>query len=319
MTGATAMCDGRTVGSEAERRLYQWAAQHHGLYRGEDAVRVGLTRRQVGYRVRQGRAERVGTGVYRIVGSPSTRDQRILASSWRARGAASFRTGAELFGLLTSSPGRPHVLVERTSGHEHDDAIVHRTQDLVPGDLTTVRNIPVTTPARTLVDIGLTVSELDLEAMLHTALHRGLTTIDRVVETYLRISRRGRNGAGPIGRLLDEYGSSPAAESRLEVVILRLLRTAGVTEPVRQHAVTVDGNHFRLDLAYPRHRVFLEGDGFGVHGGRTPFEEDRWRQDLLVVHGWWPLRFTWRQARGEPDWCADIVRRKLAQIERGWS
>ena len=84
---------------------------------------------------------------------------------------------------------------------------------------------------------------------------------------------------------------------------------------MRQHPVTADGHDFRLDLAYPTHRVFLEGDGFGVHGGRTPFEDDRWRQDLLVLQGWWPIRFTWRQARERPEWCADVVGRKLAGVE----
>ena len=42
---------------------------------------------------------------------------------------------------------------------------------------------------------------------------------------------------------------------------------------------------------------------------------DRWRQDLLVLQGWWPIRFTWRQARERPEWCADVVGRKLAGVE----
>jgi very-short-patch-repair endonuclease len=227
-----------------------------------------------------------------------------------------FRTATEVLGILDVIGGRPHVLVVRTKGHELEDAIVHRTQDLVRADLTTIRNIPVTTATRTIVDIGLTITDLDLEHLLHTAVHRGLTTIDRVTDTYRRVSRRGRNGAGPIRDLLAAYGSDPSAESRLEVRILHALRDHGVPEPVRQHPVTVDGEEFRVDLAYPDHRVFLEGDGFGVHGGRTAFEDDRHRQNLLVLDGWWPLRFTWRQAKERPAWCADVVRRKLAEIER---
>jgi len=304
------------MGTGRDDRLYEWAAQHHGLYRATDALRFGLTRRQIAYRVQQGRSERVGTSVYRVVGSARTRDQRILAAAWRARGIASFRTAAEMSGLIDPVVGRPHILVARTNGHEHVDAVVHRTQDLIDSDVTSIRHIPVTTPTRTLVDIGLTITDLDLENMLHSAIHRRLTTLEQVTETYERISRRGRHGAGPIRDLLEVYGSGSAAESKLEVLILKILREHGVTPPVRQHPVTVEGKDFRLDLAYPTHKVFLEGDGFGVHGGRTPFEDDRWRQDLLVLHGWWPIRFTWRQAREKPARCADIVSRKLAAIER---
>lgn len=303
------------MGTGSDDHLYAWAAAHHGLYRTDDALRLGLSRRQIAYRVQQGRAERVGTSVYRVVGSAPTRDQRVLAAAWRARGVASFRTAAEMSGLIDSRGGRPHVLVVRTNGHVHDDAIVHRTQDLLAGEVTSIRRIPVTTPARTLVDIGLTITDLDLEHMLHQAIHRRLTTLEEVADTYRRISRRGRNGAGPIRDLLDAYGSGSPAESKLEVLILRILREHGVPPPVRQHPVTADGHDFRLDLAHPTHRVFLEGDGFGVHGGRTPFEDDRWRQDLLVLQGWWPIRFTWRQARERPEWCAGVVGRKLAGVE----
>jgi very-short-patch-repair endonuclease len=211
------------------------------------------------------------------------------------------------------------VVVPRNRAHLFAGLVVHRSGDLEPADLTTVRHVPTTTATRTLVDMGLIVRPAELELAMHRALQRGLTTIDHLVATYVRISRRGRAGAGPIGRLLAEYDPAmAAAESALELVILRLLRAHGVPEPVRQFVVVVDGHEFRLDMAYPLHRLFLEGDGFGVHGGRGAFEDDRWRQNLLVVHGWWPLRITWRQARQRPAECAAFVARKLAEIERSW-
>jgi very-short-patch-repair endonuclease len=76
--------------------------------------------------------------------------------------------------------------------------------------------------------------------------------------------------------------------------------------PERQFEVTVSGRRFFLDMAYPTEQIFIEGDGFGVHGGRTTFESDRDRQNLLVVAEWRPLRFTWHQARHHED---DIVAR----------
>ncbi len=304
---------------DPDRRLAQWAASHHGLFRAADALRAGLSRRQIGYRVRQGRAERLGVNVYRFAGSAQTPDQRALSAAWRAGGATSHRTGIDLLALMDRSRRRPHVTVDRTSGHELPDVVIHRSSDLIPSDLTLVRNIPVTTAGRTLVDVGLIVTELDLEKILHRAVHRGLTTIEELRWIYHRISRQGRDGAGPIGELLAEYDDSmPAAESDLEVVILQVLRQHGVPAPVRQHVVELERATFRLDLAYPAHRVFLEGDGFGVHGGRGAFEDDRWRQNLLVVQGWWPLRVTWRQAHQRPAEFAAFVQAKLDDVERSW-
>ncbi len=276
--------------------------------------------RQIAYRVRQGRTERLGQNVYRFVSSVETPDQRILSAAWRTSGHASHRSGLFLAGLTDRNRGRPHTTVGPMSGHEFDDVVVHRSNDLQASDLTVVRNIPVTTPARTLVDVGLQVSELDLEKLVHRAVHRHLTTIEDLTDLYRRISRRGRHGAGPIGDVLAAYEASmAAAESDLEVVILRVLRDHGVPEPVRQLKVEIEDRRFRLDFAYPDHRVFLEGDGFGVHGGRGAFEDDRWRQNLLVVAGWWPLRVTWRQAHQRPREFAAFVKAKLDEIERTWT
>lgn len=198
--------------------------------------------------------------------------------------------------------------------------VVHRSADLLPSDLTELRRIPVTNAARTLIDMGLVVTPRELEVALHRGLHKGLVSIEQLAALHRRISRRGRHGSGPIGELLVTYDSTAAAaESDLEVVILRLLRAHGVLEPERQHTVEVDGRRFRLDLAYPRHRLFLEGDGFGVHGARGAFEDDRHRQNLLVAAGWWPIRITWRMAHDDPGGCAEVVGRKLAEIELTWA
>lgn len=197
---------------------------------------------------------------------------------------------------------------------------MHRSADLLASELVVVRNIPTTDAARSLVDAGLVLTAAELESALHRAIHTGRTTVEELIDTYQRVSRRGRHGAGPIGELLRDYDPTMTpAESDLEVIILRALRAHGVPEPELQLVVEVEGERFRLDMAYPRHLVFLEGDGFGVHGRRRAFEDDRWRQNLLVVNGWWPLRITWRQARSQPLECAELVTRKLAQIELGWA
>jgi very-short-patch-repair endonuclease len=63
---------------------------------------------------------------------------------------------------------------------------------------------------------------------------------------------------------------------------------------VRQHRIELAGRRLRLDLAYPELKIAMEGDGFGIHTERGAFEDDRSRQNLLVLHGWLVLRSTWR-------------------------
>lgn len=86
-----------------------------------------------------------------------------------------------------------------------------------------------------------------------------------------------------------------------------MLRAHGVALPVRQHPVTVGGRELRIDVCYPELRLAIESDGFAFHGARDAFEDDRERQNLLVIAGWTVLRFTWRQICSRPAWVASQV------------
>ncbi|HUP72993.1 MAG TPA: hypothetical protein VM282_08085 [Acidimicrobiales bacterium] len=79
-----------------------------------------------------------------------------------------------------------------------------------------------------------------------------------------------------------------ATESELELRIWQILRRHRVPLPERQLRVTLGGPNIRLDLAYRAERVFIEGDGFGVHSTREAVESDRTRQNKLAVAGWLP-------------------------------
>lgn len=297
---------------DADARLARFAASHHGLFRTRDARRFGLDDQHLSHRVRAGRIERLHRGVYRVVGAPATREQRILAVCWCSGGVASHRTAAELHGLWHASHP-PEVTVHRSGMHHVTGGVVHRSGDIGRADLVRRRGIRCTDVARTLVDIGAVVSTRKVEALVHTACHRRLTSVDELVSAYLTVSRQGRHGAGPIGQVLRALDPTvQRLDSELEVVLLAIIRDHGLPEPQVQLEVEAGGRTFRVDVAYPQHRLFIEGDGFGVHGTRSAFEEDRWRQNLLVLQGWRVLRFTWRQLVERPAEVASHIRRALA-------
>jgi len=78
---------------------------------------------------------------------------------------------------------------------------------------------------------------------------------------------------------------------------------------VRQHPLA--GTRYRLDYAWPRNRLAVEVDGYGPGSSRQAFQQDRERQNALVLAGWAMLRFTRADVRRRPADVAGSVRRAL--------
>ena len=178
----------------------------------------------------------------------------------------------------------------------------HRSSDVQPFDLTSVRGYRATDVTRTLCDLG-AVCPIDVvERAMESALRRGLTSVKRLEWRCSQMRRRGRPGPSTLAALLGERGGGAVAtESDLETRYLQCLREHGVPLPVRQHRVVHNGRFLgRLDMAYPPERIFVELDGWQFHSSRAAFERDRARQNDMVAIGWAPLRFTWRDINDRP-------------------
>lgn len=97
------------------------------------------------------------------------------------------------------------------------------------------------------------------------------------------------------------------ADFRAERRLIGLLRRAGVDGFVR----AVPFGRWTIDLAFPRHRVAIEFDGWAFHSGPDRFQNDRTKGNALVAAGWTVLRFTWRDLGERPDDVVDQIRRAL--------
>ena len=215
--------------------------------------------------------------------------------------------GSVLMAGCDSSPSRPEITIDSTRG-VRAPFIMHRSADLLRRDTTRVNGVPTTHATRTLIDLGSVVRAATLETALERALLARITTFDRLLQRFFELAVKGRPGIAAIRSLIVARDPTLApAESDLETLLFKILREAGLPAPVRQHRVVAAGQTFRLDAAYPELMIFMEGDGFGVHSPRDPFESDRSRQNLLVVAGWLPLRFTWRRLCRSPEGVAGEV------------
>jgi len=285
------------------------------LFTQEQALAAGYSLRQVQYRREIGQWEQAHAGVYRVAGVPQSWDQLLLAASLAAGpgAVASHRSAARLWGFAEA--GCPVVELSVPPGRTHrlDGVVVHRSTDLVPYHVARRDRVAVTTPSRTLLDLGAVQSVRSVERALDLALSRRLVSLQELRETLDFVARRGRRGAGVLRSLLDERSAADGlAESVLEARMLRLCRHQGLPEPVCQHEVR-SGTRLvgRIDFAYPHDLVAIELDGYESHSSLDAFRRDRARQNDLVAMGWTVLRFTWDDVTQRPARVAGAVRAVL--------
>jgi hypothetical protein len=157
--------------------------------------------------------------------------------------------------------------------------------------------IPVTSLARTFLDVAATESELTLRRMYERA--QELQVLDLKPIRKVLTLRRGHRGAARLRALID-YDPTVAADalSELERLYLDLLRGAGIPEP--QCNVLVDGH--LVDCYWPEVDLVVELDSFEFHGDREAFERDRAKIADLRSGGHEAVQFTYRQVTARPGW-----------------
>jgi very-short-patch-repair endonuclease len=70
-----------------------------------------------------------------------------------------------------------------------------------------------------------------------------------------------------------------------------------------------NGIAYKIDFLWRAERLAVETDGWGSHGTRQAFENDRRRDRNLSMAGWTVVRFTWRDVEREPDEVAEALAR----------
>jgi len=301
------------------QRISGLSASQQGLVTRDQLVALGRSKHQIDHALATQRLSLVYPGIYRMAGSALTEDSALAAALLFTKGVASHRSAARLLGLIEFAPSSPELIVDPTRSQRTAGLPLHRSQDLTGADICHIRGLRCTTATRTLIDLGAVVSAAVVESALERALHQRMTTVARLQKRLDKVARRGRRGVTALREVLELRTPHLAdAESELELLIWRVLRRHHVPLPQRQVEVTVDGCDFRLDMAYTPERIFIEGDGFGVHSTRSAFESDRSRQNKLVVAGGLPLLFTWQRARQSEHEIANQVHAALAMRRKGF-
>lgn len=120
-----------------------------------------------------------------------------------------------------------------------------------------------------MVDLGAVLPAAAVEDALDRGLATRLFSVAAVEWMRKEVGRRGRDGAGVLGRVLDGRALGVAVpDGLLEPRMARLLRAAGLPDAVFQHVITRPDGSFlaRVDFAYPELLLAIEVDGYEVHG-----------------------------------------------------
>ncbi len=296
--------------------LNQLATAQHGLLTTAQLADAGYSDRMIATRVRDGVFRRRGKGVIQLAGTPPSWEQEVLASVLCAspNSMASHRSASRLWGFRTVDDD-VEIAIRAPRKAMVDGATVHRSCDLEPADRTEVDGIPVTTPERTICDLGLIFPENEVHRILLHAIATGLVLPRDLWSMRQRTSKQGRNGTGVLDRILKALPERyEFTESGLEIRFLQLCEQYGIARPVPQLPVRVAGRSFRLDFAWIDQRVFVEVDGAAFHSTPTQIAADDNRQNLLVEAGWTPIRFTSSDLKDHPGRCVRTLNRVLGSM-----
>ena len=140
----------------ADAALARLASSQHGVVSAAQAGAVGLTLDNLRTRVGARLLIPVHRGVYRHAASPDSPRTDLMAAVLACGDGAvtSHRSAGRLWRLRDVPRWRPEVTVCRTSCPMTPGIVVHRTDTLGPEDVAVVHGIPVTSVARSLLDLG---------------------------------------------------------------------------------------------------------------------------------------------------------------------
>jgi very-short-patch-repair endonuclease len=298
---------------EVKPLLVAIAAAQCGVFSRAQALAAGYSEKQIRHLLEIGTWLRCHAGVYCLAGvAPS-----LYMNAWVAvlaagkHAALSHRMAGKLHVLEgTPPPVRFDVSVPRSCRpRDVPRATIHRIR-LRADDVTVCRGFPVTSIARTLVDLGRSLPIETGSRIIADALRVGRVSVEALEARIAWMS--GCTGIDLARRAL--ASADPKLESILERELFRLLRRAGLN-PVPQYVVTAGGKFVaRVDFALPGIRLAIEADGYMTHALRPGFERDREKSADLQLVGWCLLSFTATQVRERPDWVVETVVKRVQQL-----
>ncbi|MEA2320621.1 MAG: hypothetical protein QOD81_471 [Solirubrobacteraceae bacterium] len=294
-----------------DRAVADLATRQYGVVSRPQLRALGLTDRAIARRLGAGRLHRIHRGVYAVGHPVLSRHGRWLAAVLACGpGAALSHTSAgALWQVRRSAATKIDVTVASLNGRARPGLRIHRSRSLPANETTLHDGIPVTTLARTLLDLAAGLPRRQLERALEQA--EILRLLDAAsIDAICRVHPNHR-GTTKLRAALAGYDPAGAlTKSDLEKRMLALCRAHALPPPL----VNSIAAGLEVDFLFPDQRLVVETDGWAYHRTRAAFERDRRRDATLARAGHRVLRFTDRQVEREPQTVAETIAAALATI-----
>lgn len=275
----------------------------------------GLSERGVRHRVAQGRLTRVARAVYSlspVIGDVASRLAAVLRAgaardprtaipaeatpeaaiahltTLRSGIACSHWTAAHALGIARHPPPRPQVVVLDGSYRPAADIDIHRTRRLLNVDVTSRDGVPVTTAARTIIDIARAATPKVVRRLIREAQYRQILSSDEWMRAVLR--HQGHPGLAVVMQADPQIAVRLTGDGPAGGDLAVLLAELPLPPAIPQYRVPVGGEAFRIDHAYPDVKLAVEGDGRREHTSPTAIDDDHRRTLLLGTVGWLVVR-----------------------------
>jgi very-short-patch-repair endonuclease len=248
---------------------------------------LGYSRSGIARKVEARRLHRLHRSVYALGHKRLTAKGRWMAAVLACGPGAvlSYAEAAALHDLRQIPSGR--INVTAPSRHNLPGIRTHYVRTVHPEDTTTVDAIPVTSLARTYLDLAETLDLARLIDALEAAQRQNKLDVG-AIEAVIALNP-GRHGIRPLATAIAELADDPPLlQSHLERAFRALIRDHGLPQP--QYNVYVEGE--LVDAVWREHRLVVEVDGWNYHRTKRSFRNDRRRDRKLLRAHWRAARFT---------------------------
>jgi very-short-patch-repair endonuclease len=283
------------------------AGRQYGVVARRDLLRAGVTSRQITWRLSGGRLHEIHRGVYLVGHIVATEHGRDLAAllAFGTSAVLSHRSAAALWELLPYPATAPACVTLPIASRVVRPGIDAHRAALSPRDVRRRKQLPVTSPPRTVLDLAAELDRDDLERLVAEAHYRRLASEPELREQLE--NNPGKRGTKSLRKILDLAGGAKRTRSPAEREMLTLLRRAGIAG----YETNARIHGFEVDVLWRGLNFAVEVDGFGAHSSRRAFERDRLKIAKLKARGLDVMPITPRQIRDDPEGVLARLRRAL--------
>jgi hypothetical protein len=281
------------VAEALDRLIAALAAKQHGYITRAQLLAMGMGRRAIQSWIATGRLIPVYAGVYAVGTVNRTPVARAMAAvlACGEHALLSHGSAASLWGFNKhwDTPFEVTVQAKRS----RPGIRVHRSTALTRRDLDRQLGIPVTSPARTALDIAPGLTDTRLTRVVNDGRHARLLNLDDLGDV---VARNPRHPGAKRLRPFVETSLGPS-RSELEDDFQAFAQRYGLPTPITN--TYVFGHE--VDVLFLEERVIVEVDSWEFHRFRSNFEGDRDRDADFLAGGYVTIRITAERMKHTPE------------------